>query len=351
VKPRKFANYFAASALALCVLARAAQPSAPGPAVVTEDLTIPALDAGIKLHVRNKRPAGATKFSAQRIVLFVHGATFPSTAGFDFPLEGGSWLEQVAVRGFDVYALDIRGYGGSTRPPAMAQLPEDNPPFASGAEALRDVAAAVDFIRERRAVARINIVGWSWGTTTTAGFAALHPDKVERLVLFGPVWLGVTAPPFKGAYRTNTRESARAFTSAGVPKDRVEEIWPVAEFDRWWTAALATDPDGARAKTPVMRAPNGALSDFAEFWARGTPTYDPARITAPTLLVVGEWDVVTPPQMALGLFKELRNARPRRVMILSEGTHFISLERNHMSLFREVQGFLEEPSFPLSPVK
>jgi hypothetical protein len=38
-------------------------------------------------------------------------------------------------------------------------------------------------------------------------------------------------------------------------------------------------------------------------------------------------------------------------MILSEGTHFISLERNHMSLFREVQGFLEEPSFPLSPVK
>ena len=91
----KFANYFAATAVALCALARAAPPVAPGPAIVTEDLTIPALDAGIKLQVRNKRPAGATKFSAQRIVLFVHGATCPSASGFDFPLEGGSWLERL----------------------------------------------------------------------------------------------------------------------------------------------------------------------------------------------------------------------------------------------------------------
>jgi len=65
------------------------------------------------------------------------------------------------------------------------------------------------------------------------------------------------------------------------------------------------------------------------------------------LLVVGEWDAVTPPEMALGLFKQLRNARPRRVMILSEGTHFMLLESNHMALFREAQVFLEEPSFPL----
>ena len=166
-------------------------------------------------------------------------------------------------------------------------------------------------------------------------------------MLFGPVWLGVTPPPFNGAYRTNSRESARAFASVGDAEGaRAGDL--AGRRVRSLVGRDAGNRSGGRAaKPPVVRAPNGALADFAEFWARGTPTYDPARITAPTLLVVGEWDAVTPPEMALGLFKELRNARPRRVMILSEGTHFMLLERNHMALFREVQGFLEEPRLTL----
>ena len=301
---RRLTNYHAL--LLLLWLAPAAWAGVSAPR--SEDLMVPASDAGIELHLRH-RQLPQQQFAAERVVLFVHGATFPASSTFDTQLPGGSWLAYVAARGFDVYALDVRGYGGSTRPAAMSQPPEANPPFARTTEAVRDISAAVDFILKRRGVGQLVLIGWSWGTTTTAAYAAEHPDKVARLVLFAPVWLGVQPPKYQGAYRTSTHESARAFAIAGIPRERVAEISPAAVFDAWWAATLATDPEGARRSPPVVRSPNGVLQDFAELWAAGKPAYDPEKIRAPVLLIVGEWDVITPPVMAQTLYGRLSNAR------------------------------------------
>ena len=148
-------------------------------------------------------------------MLFVHGATFPASSTFDVELPGGSWMDYVAQRGYDVYALDIRGYGGSTRPAAMSQPPEANAPFAGTREAVRDIAAAVDFILKRRGATQLTLIGWSWGTTTTAAFAAEQPGKVGRLVLSGRCGWGCGHRHYHGAYRTSTREAARAFAICG----------------------------------------------------------------------------------------------------------------------------------------
>ena len=131
-------------------------------------------------------------------------------------------MRYVAERGDDVYALDIRGYGGSTRPAAMSQPPEANPPFAGTREAVRDITAAVDYILASRKVGQLSLVGWSWGTTTTAAFAAEQPSKVGRLVLFAPVWLGVQPPNYQGAWRASTREARMSSCSpaAGGPAFR-----------------------------------------------------------------------------------------------------------------------------------
>jgi pimeloyl-ACP methyl ester carboxylesterase len=43
--------------------------------------------------------------------------------------------------------------------------------------------AAVDYIFKHRGVTKVNLIGWSWGTTTMATFAAENPEKVLRLVL------------------------------------------------------------------------------------------------------------------------------------------------------------------------
>lgn len=329
--------------LATC-LALAGCASAPSGStgLTTETFMIPALDPGIQLHVRNKRPAGNESFPPERILLMVHGATFPSETGFDIELPGGSWMEYVARRGFDVYFVDVRGYGRSTRPAAMDQPPAANAPIADTRDAVRDVSAAVDFILKRRGVPRINVLGWSWGTTIMAGYAAANSAKVERLVLYAPVWHLPQPPPYAGAYRVTNGDQIRPGRGRGIPRERLEETFPVAWFDKWWEANLATDPVGAARKPPVLRSPNGVMKDLAEVWAQGKSTYDAGAIRAPTLLIVGEWDGITPPSMAQELFKRLTAAKYRRLVTLSEGSHSISHEKNRMHLIREVQHFLEE---------
>src|SRR5713101_4374723 len=127
----------------------ATQASAQSPKVVMEEMMVPS-EPGIEIFVRNKRPADMTAFRPERTVLFVHGSTFPAHTGFDLKLGGQSWMDYIAARGYDVYLLDIRGFGKSTRPQEMADKPDANPPLVRGDVALRDINAVVDFIRKRR---------------------------------------------------------------------------------------------------------------------------------------------------------------------------------------------------------
>lgn len=64
-------------------------------------------------------------------------------------------------------------------------------------------------------------------------------------------------------------------------------------------------------------------------------------ITAPTLVVVAEWDELTPPSGARALHEALANSAGRRLVELKEGTHAILIEKNRMALFEAVQQFLD----------
>ncbi|MBO0751341.1 MAG: alpha/beta fold hydrolase, partial [Bradyrhizobiaceae bacterium] len=264
---------------------------AQAPRLVTEEMMVKSADPGIEIYVRNKRPAELTAFRPERTVLYVHGATYPSETAFDLKLDGLSWMEYIAARGYDVWLLDLRGYGRSTRPKEMAEKPEANPPIVRGDTAVRDIAAVVDFIRERRHIDRIDLLGWSWGTTTMATYTTQHPDKVERLVLYAPVWVRQTpslvqaGPGPLGAYRMVTREQAKQRWYTGVPEDKKASLIPAGWFDAWADATFATDPVGAQMNPAVVRAPNGVVADGRDFFGAGKPYYDPAKITVPTLLV------------------------------------------------------------------
>jgi pimeloyl-ACP methyl ester carboxylesterase len=133
-----------------------------------------------------------TSFRAERTVVYVHGATYPASTAFDLKLDGLSWMEYIAARGYDVYLLDLRGYGKSTRPKEMAEDGTKNAPIVRGDTAVKDISAAVDFILKRRNIARLNLLGWSWGTTLMATYTTQNPNKVQRLVLYAPVWIRTT---------------------------------------------------------------------------------------------------------------------------------------------------------------
>ena len=275
----------------------------------------------------------------------IHGATYPSTA-FDLALEGKSWMDYMAERGFDVYALDLPGYGRSTRPASMDQPADQNAPYMRGTEAVKALGAVVDHVLARRGVAKLNLVGWSWGTTITATYTSENQAKIARLALYAPVWIRTTPSLVQvtgklGAYRVVSRDQALARWVTGVPEAKKADLIPKGWFEQWADVTFATD---AKGEGKTLRAPNGVVQDGLEFFGASQPKpyYDPSKITAPVLLVLGEWDQDTPPYMAQTLFPLLTNAAWKRMAMLSEGTHSIALEKNRMLLIRTVQQFLEE---------
>jgi hypothetical protein len=68
-----------------------------------EEMMVPSGDAGIEIFVRNKRPADMVSFRPERTLLYVHGATYPSSTAFDLQLGGMSWMDYIAAHGYDVY--------------------------------------------------------------------------------------------------------------------------------------------------------------------------------------------------------------------------------------------------------
>ena len=102
----------------------------------------------------------------------------------------------------------MRGYGYSTRPAEMNQPPENNPPIVNTHTAARDVAAVVEFILQRRGVSKLNLIGWSWGTSIMSTYASLYPSKVEKLVIFSAQWYRDPITVNYTCYRTVNRNQA-----------------------------------------------------------------------------------------------------------------------------------------------
>jgi len=299
---------------------------------------------GIELYVRNKRAANLQP-SPENTVLFVHGATYPSETSFDLQLDGLSWMDYIAAHGWNVYLVDLRGYGRSTRPEEMSQPAENNEPIVTTDVAIRDVGSAVDFILRRDRISKINLIGWSWGTAIMGGYTAQTDDKVQRLVLYAPIWIRKSPPAVDsgkklGAYRLVAKEAANKRWLRGVPEDKVSELIPGGWFEAWADATWSTDPQSVG--SGLLRAPNGIIHDVRNFWMQGKSTYDPVNIRVPTLIIGGNWDRDTPPYMAQNLLERLTNAPVHRRVEIGEATHTMIMEKNRMQLFQEVQLFLED---------
>lgn len=316
-------------------------------ALATESFRVPTEDPNVSLYVRNKRPAGMAAFPADRILLYVHGATYPASTSFDLPLNGLSMMDYLAGQGFDVYLVDLPGYGFSDRPYQMSAPAGDNAPFLRTVDSARAVGLTVAAILERRGVDKLNLMGWSWGTSTMGLYTSQNNAKVNRLVLYAPQWLataplnlGNTGP--LGAYRSVSRDSAKDRWLKGVPEDKKAGLIPPGWFEQWADATFATDAVGAAQTPPVLRAPNGILADSQDYWQAGKPLYDPGLIRVPTLVIHAEWDADLPSYQAQGYFTKLTAAPYKRFIELGEGTHTVMMEKNRMQFFRAVAAFLEE---------
>lgn len=83
-----------------------------------------------EIYVREVVEAGTVlrgAAAADRVALFIHSAGTPAEVSFDVPYQDYSWMAYLAHAGFDVFAMDMTGYGRSTRPAAMTTLAISRP--------------------------------------------------------------------------------------------------------------------------------------------------------------------------------------------------------------------------------
>jgi len=308
--------------------------------VVAQDFRIPSTAPGIELFVRNKHLKGKADFGPNRTVLYVHGATLASELVFDLPVNGLSWADDLARHGWDVWLVDVRGYGASSWPEALKQPAEANPPAATTDEAVADFGSAVDFIRDRRKVPSLQAIGWSWGSVIAGRFASTRPEAISGLVLLTPLWafekVVLAAPPAKAWQEWNLADAV-VRVQKGVPAGQAEAILPAATVALWQKAVRDSQPQAAARTPEVFRTPTGVLADVS--WRAEAP-YDATAIKAPTLVVRAEWDELTPRPLALNLFSQLKGARVRSLLEIPRASHFVIAETGRDVLLPNVRAFL-----------
>lgn len=324
-------------------------------------------EPGIRLYVRELRDAAAAD-AAEPPILLLHGARVPGVASFDLPVPGGSLAADLARAGHAVYVMDARGYGRSTRLPEMSEPPEASPPLVRSPAVVRDVAAVVDWIRSRRGVERVAVLGWATGGHWLGYYATLYPQRVSHLILYNTLYGGSSDHEYIGhgssledprrpghfnadafgAYRFSTAESLFGSWDRSIPVEEKSEWRDPAVAEAYAEAALASDPTSDERTPPSFRAPSGALED-SFYLATGRQLWDASLILAPTLILASELDFWSRPADRTTLRAHLTHASSVRVVELPQATHHVHLdraERGRDRFLREVLDFLATKTKP-----
>jgi 3-oxoadipate enol-lactonase len=240
-----------------------------------------------------------------------------------FPFDRSMWREQSRAFGETcrVVAPDLRGQGetslGETKGAATME------------EMAADVAALLDGLNIERAV----VGGLSMGGYVALAFCRAFPGRVRALVLADTRAQGDT----EDARRTREETALRALSegmapiadammpkllSAGTRERRPETVARVREM------MLATKPEGAAAALRGM-ALRRDQTDLLE------------EIEAPTLVVVGSEDAITPPAEAEAMRDKIKGAR----LVVMEGAGHLSNVERPEEFNRALSDFLRGSAF------
>lgn len=340
----------------LAVLAAGAAKGADAPGLERSDhhLAVRSIAPGYAgksadLYLREVKAAGPSG-GFRGVVLFVHGAGTPASVAFDPGREDLSWMAYLARAGFDAWSLDLEGYGGSTRPPAMSDpclLPPDaqkelipaklkaacSPPSTTPITTMSsdwaDIGAAVDYLTPKNGGKPIAIVGWSQGGPRAGGYAAQRPDRVSRLVILAPAYNpampDAEPSPLPALPNPLTFQSQADFKTNWDRQAPCPGQYEPGAAAVVWADLIRSDPEGATWGPGGRRAPSVPSWGFSKAVV--------AKMTTPFLMVSGENDKQVPPDRVRQLYADLGSRR--KVFIdLACASHNAMWEKNRQMLFK-----------------
>jgi pimeloyl-ACP methyl ester carboxylesterase len=254
-------------------------------------------------------------------------------------------MAYLAAAGFDVFSMDMTGYGRSSRPNLMNEVCNlsteqqtalgRTPCQATHGAQLTTIAsdwddldAVVEYIRALRDVPRVSLVGWSLGGPRAGGYASRNSDKVAKLVLLAPAYSRESpqqpqqspAPGVAFNAQSHTEFMANWERQIGCPNQ-----YEPAAAAAVWSAMLESDPVGASWGQGVRRAPNTTS------WGFGKAAVE--RMQTPTLMVAAIHDKQVLPQRVHDYFADL-GAESKVLLDLGCASHNAMWETNHLLLFR-----------------
>ena len=243
--------------------------------------------------------------AGRKIRYLVAGAGWPLVLLHAFPLSADMWRPQLAdpPEGWQCIAPDLRGFGGS------AGDVGDPPPT------MDDYAADVEGLLNELEIDRAVIGGLSMGGYVAFALFRRAPERFSGCVL---------ADTRAGADTPDGRQARRALSAvankdgaSGVADQMLPKL--LGETTRRERPAVVRE-----ARRLITQSSIGAI-DGAIHAMMGRPdsTPDLARISTPTLVIVGEEDVVTPLAESESLQRSIARSR---LVVLSQAGHLSSLE-------------------------
>jgi pimeloyl-ACP methyl ester carboxylesterase len=213
--------------------------------------------------------------------------------------EGACWVDQVAGlnRGYRITTFDNRGVGRSSTPDGPFQIVD----FAADTVALMDALG----------IERAHVVGSSMGGAIAQELALAHPDRVRSLVLNGTWCRGdrFLHEIFRNwMWSAEKADSIRDFLVTVNLWCFSPRIWNEGTMDGWIDAAEAS---------PYAQSVD-AFCRSAQALIEHDSADRIAAIGAPTLVTVGELDLVLPPRFSEALVQRIPNAR---LVVVADAGH------------------------------
>ena len=305
---------------------------------------IPGLEISI-LHLPAKTITG------QLPVLFVHGLSFPSELSFGFRMSGMSWMDDLAQRNFDSYAIDLLGYGSADHYPQITKSQVNGKPPGMADEVYKDVDKAVAYILTKTGANQIILIGHSWGGSVAMLYAEKHPENIAKLTLFAPITLGqATGKPgnITTAYERMTPDERVDAMKDLTPTGETSRLEPEI-FKEWKSIWLNSDAKEKKTDPENVYFPAGPLQDL-ENLQHGISYYDPSKIKCPVLVIRGDWDNYPNDQDALDLLDSMTSSPDKHYVIIGWGTHVLHLEQSRHRLYGEVGNFISDTNGSIGKV-
>jgi 3-oxoadipate enol-lactonase len=240
------------------------------------------------------------------------GAGEPIVLLHPLALAGELWTPVAARLTGAVYAPDLRGHGHSSW---------DGRPFAI-ADMATDLAHALDSLGLRS----VHVVGMSMGGSVGLTFAGTHPERVRSLTLADTTaWYG---PDAVSAWEQRAAKATSTPRPDQLPFQR----------DRWFSPEWAPENPGEVLRVSDIFVRTDSAAHAAASLAMGALDARELlpKITAPTLVLVGEHDYATPPDMARVLADTIPGATLR---VLPDLRHLSLIERPELA--EDIQQHME----------